>query len=136
MNILWHFIIWKCLQMLSKDRYLTEKIQNFFSILHGTKNLRKIGKSLSQNSNSTVRIWFDSIYCIYVVGLFFYIIMIYSKCWRHYWNTHFKMDGKAKKQQKVYIAATVFALHLGQMTAIMSSVLTDDISDQRHKYSK
>ena len=34
------------------------------------------------------------------------------------------MEGKAKKQQKVYIAAIVSALHLGKMTAIMSSVLT------------
>ncbi len=34
------------------------------------------------------------------------------------------MEGKAKKQQKVYIAATVFPLHLGKKTAIMSSVLT------------
>ncbi len=34
------------------------------------------------------------------------------------------MEGKAKKQQKVYIAAIVFVVHLGKMTAIMSSVLT------------
>ncbi len=39
------------------------------------------------------------------------------------------MESKAKKQQKVYIAATVFALHLGKMTAIMSSVLTTLVTD-------
>ncbi len=37
------------------------------------------------------------------------------------------MEGKANKQEKVvfiaYIAATVFALHLGKMIAIMLSVL-------------
>ena len=56
-----------------------------------------------------------------------FLHMLYSKCWWHYWNTHFKMEAKAKKQQKVSgknICASVYVLHLWKMTWIMSSVLT------------
>ena len=45
------------------------------------------------------------------------------------------MEGKAKKQQKVYTAATVFALHLGKMTA-MSSVLTTLVTNDIHTVNR
>ena len=59
-------------------------------------------------------IQFDSIYCIYVVGLF-YIWCI---------------------QNAVYIAATVFVLHLGKMTAIISSVLTTLVTNDINTVNK
>ncbi len=40
-----------------------------------------------------------ALFTLFLSSVFLHIL--YLKCWRHYWNTHFKMKAKSKKQQKV-----------------------------------
>ena len=52
-----------------------------------------------------------------------FLHMLYSKCWRHYWNTHFNMEAKNKKR----FWDTLWKKDLNDFVSI------DDIRDQRHK---